>query len=179
MPSFKSSVTLYLLNNSQWFLCCRPEPDLIRSGFECSEVCFRAIFLPVLNVPPCRRSQLSPGFAHLGLTMLASTSASTAVKFLNWPFSWLILYGLAGTGDGADRTQSAIDCRVHVLTDSLQGVCHLLSDLLLRWPLLPGYATAAAADLECLQLTPFSMALISAPLPCQMDVCFVAQLEQE
>ena len=33
-------------------------------------------------------------------------------------------------------------------------------------------ATAAAADLEGLQVTPLPMALISALLPCQMKVCF-------
>ena len=37
-----------------------------------------------------------------------------------------------GTGDAADCIQSAIDCRVHFSTDSLQGVCHFLSDLLLQ-----------------------------------------------
>ena len=74
-------------------------------------------------------------------------------------------------------------------TDTLQGACNLLSDLLLQRHqaccgghtcLLLGYATAAAtaaADLEGLQLTPLAMALISAPLPCQMEACFSTQLE--
>ena len=43
---------------------------------------------------------------------------------------------------------SAIDCRVHFLTDSLQGVCHLLSDLLLRNDI----KSAAVAILACCQI---------------------------
>ena len=70
VPSFKSSLTLCLLNYPQWFVCCRPVPDLVQSGFECPED-----LQPMLSVLPCRRSQLSPEFARHGLTMLASTSA--------------------------------------------------------------------------------------------------------
>ena len=43
--------------------------------------------------------------------------------------------------------------------------------------LLGGATAAAAADLEGSHLTPLAMALVSAPLPCQMQVCFVAHLE--
>ena len=44
VPGFKSSRTLYLLDHPQWFVCCRPVQDLVQSGFECSEVCFRAFY---------------------------------------------------------------------------------------------------------------------------------------
>ena len=56
-------------------------------------------------------------------------------------------------GDAPDCIQPASDCCVHFLTDSLQGVCNLLCDLLLQRHqvccgghtcLLPDYATAAA-----------------------------------
>ena len=69
----------------------------------------------------------------------------------------------------ADCIQSAIDCGVHFLTDSLQRVCSLVSDLLLHRHqvccrghtcFLLGCATAAAAsDLEGLQLAPLARAL--------------------
>ena len=42
--SFKSSLTLYLLNPFQWFVCCCPVQVLVQSGLKCSEVCFRAIY---------------------------------------------------------------------------------------------------------------------------------------
>ena len=76
-----------------------------------------------------------------------------------------------------------------IFTNSLQRVCNLLSDLLLQRHqvccgghtcLLPRCATAAAgaaADLEALQPAPLEMALFSAPLPCQMELCFGTRLE--
>ena len=39
-------------------------------------------------------------------------------------------------------------------------------------------ATAAAAYLEGLHQAPLAMVLISAPLPCQMELCFVTRLSQ-
>ena len=65
--------------------------------------------------------------------------------------------------------------------------CNLLSDLLLLrhqvccrdhncW-LLRCATAAAAADLEGLQPAPPAMALISGPLPCEMELCFGTRLE--
>ena len=70
------------------------------------------------------------------------------MNVLNWTSSWLpsqlfgikslILYGLCVSARpaeslcAADCIQSAVDWRVHLFTDSLQRVCHLLSDLLLQ-----------------------------------------------
>ena len=78
------------------------------------------------------------------------------------------------------------DCCVHFFTNSLQGVCNLLSDLLLQRHqvccgghtcLLLRCATAAAAAVfEGLQLTPLAMALVSAPLLCQMEFISVTHL---
>ena len=134
----------------------------------------------VLIDPPGRRSPLSPRCVHLGLTMLASTSAVLPMKFLNWPLSWLpsqllgtrslILYGLAVSAGSLcmvlellpiASSLPLIAC-VHLFTTSLQGVCHLLSDLLLQRHQVCGGGH--------LQLTPPAMALIIAPLPCQMEV---------
>ena len=80
---------------------------------------------------------------------------SSAMKFLNWPSSWLpsqlfgvkplILYGLPVSAEPAE-SQSAIDCREQFFTDSLQRVCNLLSDLLLQRNVIK---TAVVAILAC------------------------------
>ena len=95
----------------------------------------------MLNIPPCRRPLLSPKFAHLWSDPACTQKCSSAMKFLNWPSSWLpsqlfgmkplILYGLPVSAEPAE-SQSAIDCCVHLFTNSLQGVCNLLSGLLLQ-----------------------------------------------
>ena len=76
---------------------------------------------------------------------------------------------------------------MHFFTKSLQGVCDLLSHLLLQRHqvccnghaclLLRCATAAAAADLEGLQPAPLAMTLNSAPLPSQMELCFGTRLE--
>ena len=89
-------------------------------------------------------------------------TCSSAMKFLNWPFSWLlsqlfgvkslILYGLAVSAKPA-WISSRTRCKESALLSGL-----LLQRHQVCWGghtcLLLGYATAAAADLEGLQPTP-------------------------
>ena len=42
-PSCQGTLSTMLWDHPQWFICCRPAQDLVQSGFEGSEVCFRAI----------------------------------------------------------------------------------------------------------------------------------------
>ena len=86
---------------------------------------------------------------------------------------------LHGTGDAAACVRSAIDCRVHFLTDCEASAisCLICCCDVNKSVALARSAAAAAADLEGLQLTPLAMSLIGAPLPCQMDVYFATQLE--
>ena len=101
-----------------------------------------------LSTPSTLTRIRSPWCDHACIHM-----CSPAMEFLNGPLSWLpsqlfgikslTVYGLGcsckscsdplhGAGDAADCIQSAITCRVHFFTDSLQRDCKLLSDLLLQ-----------------------------------------------
>ena len=156
----------------------------------------------ILSTPSTLTRIRSPRSDHASIHKCSSDT-----KFQNWPLSWLpsqlfsirslILYGLAISAGLAESLCMALEmlqiasnppnCCGHFFTNSPQGVCNLLSDLLLKRHqlccgghtcLLLRCAAAAAADLEGLQQAPLAMALFSAPLPCQMELCFVTRLSQ-
>ena len=148
MPSFKSSLTLYLLNYFEWFVCC-PVQDLVQSALKCSEVCFRAIhsqFCSIHLVVALHSHQdsftllwprLHPQvqFCHEVPELAFVMAAVPALRYqVTGPvrlgcFCWEPLHG---TGDASDCIQSAIDCCVHFFTNSLQEFRNPLSDLLLQ-----------------------------------------------
>ena len=68
---------------------------------------------------------------------------------------------------------------MHFFTNLLQGVCNLCNIIKSAAAAIPATLCdwAAGADLEGLQPAPLAMALVSAPLPCQMEPCFGTRLE--
>ena len=114
---------------------------------------------------------------------------SSAMKFLNWPLSWLqaqlfgiksmILYGLAASAGPAEILRMALemlliasslpfDSRVHLFADSLRRslpcCCNVIKSAFVAMPACYCTTPAAAADLESLQVTSLAMALNRAPL---------------
>ena len=115
---------------------------------------------------------------------------SSAMKFLNWPLSWLPSQLF---GDRSLALQLGCFCMalemllVHFCTNSLQGVWKLLSDLLMQrhqvccgghtFLLLRCATAAATAGLEGLQPAALTIALTLGPPPCHMEHCFGTRLE--
>ena len=133
---------------------------------------------PVLIDPPCRRSPLSPGFVHPGLTMLGIHKCSSSMKFLNWLLPWLPVPALryqvtdpvrfavsAGPPESllmalemlliasslpfiAVSISSQTRCKESAIP-SLVCCCNVIKSAVVAIPcLLLRCATAAAADLE-------------------------------
>ena len=128
------------------------------------------------------------------------------MKFLNWPLSWLpsqlfgtkslILCGLAVSAGPAESLCMALELLLIASSLSLVAVCtcsrtrckesatsclicccNIIKSAVVATPACYHATAAAEADLEDFQPATLSMALISVPPPCQMEVCFGTQLE--
>ena len=146
MPSFKSSLTLYLLNHSQWFVVvvlCKTWYSAVSSVLKPASVQSTAsVGRSTLSTLSTLAKIRSPWSDHACIH-----KGSSAMKFMNWPLSWLpsqlfgikslILYGLAVSAGPAENLCMALE--MLLIASSLpvcisprtccRGVCHLLSDL--------------------------------------------------
>ena len=148
----------------------------------------------MLNVQLCRRSRLSPRFRSPWSHHDCIRKCSSAMKFLNWPSSWLpfqlfgikslILYGLAVSAGPAESFCMTLEMLLSASSLPLIAVCissrtrcnesavsclicccNVIRSAVVATPACYSATAAAAADLEGLQVTPFAMALNSAALP--------------